>query len=172
MLKRLAGIALASMLAVVGALVEASPAAAKPTFRVPFHCGQVWSGSTRTNHSPLYAVDFNRTDDFGDHVMASAGGTVAVVRNLGDTSYGRYVVINHGNGWSTLYAHLSGFNVSQGQSIGASRVIGYVGNSGNSSGAHLHYEQRYNGNDVKAKFGASTEVLYFGTKNYKRIYQC
>ena len=99
-------------------LVEASPAMAAPTFKVPFPCGQVWSGQTRTNHSPANAVDFNRTDDLGDPVVASAPGTVDVVTNLGGTSYGKYVRINHGSGYTTYYAHLNAFNVSVGQTVG------------------------------------------------------
>ncbi|WP_433393119.1 peptidoglycan DD-metalloendopeptidase family protein [Micromonospora sp. KLBMP9576] len=156
----------AALLAVVGGLVAPStPALAAPAFKVPFPCGQAWSGQTRTNHSPAYAVDFNRTDDLGDPVVASAPGTVDVVTNLGNTSYGRYVRINHGGGYTTYYAHLNGFNVSVGQTVGYGKVIGYVGNSGNSSGAHLHYEQRLNGSDVQVRFNGAV-ALYWGTRSY------
>ncbi|GAA2633037.1 hypothetical protein GCM10010399_76790 [Dactylosporangium fulvum] len=65
----------------------ATAALAAPTFKVPFPCGQNWSGQTRSNHSPANAIDFNRTDDLGDPVVASAPGTVDRVANLGDTSY-------------------------------------------------------------------------------------
>jgi hypothetical protein len=133
---------------------------ARPLFRMPFRCGQVWIASTRSNHSPVYAVDFNRDNDYGDAVLASAGGTVSVVRNLGDTSYGRYIIINHGGGWSTLYAHLSDFNVSVGQSVSMGTLIGHVGDSGGVTGPHLHYEQRLDGNDVRAILG-SYNVVYF-----------
>ncbi|WP_422771724.1 M23 family metallopeptidase [Plantactinospora sp. WMMC1484] len=152
-------------------LVPASPAAAAPTFRVPFPCNQTWSGQTRTNHSPQYAIDFNRANDQGDPVKASAPGTVDVVANLGDTSYGRYVRINHGNGYTTYYAHLSGFNTSVGASVGYGKTIGYVGTSGGSTGPHLHYEQRHNGSAVKARFNGNL-ALYFGTKNYTRTVGC
>ncbi len=137
-----------------------APAHARPLFRMPFRCGQTWIASTRSNHNPLYAVDFNRDNDFGDAVIASAGGTISVIRNLGDESYGRYMIINHGGGWTTLYAHLSDTIGSVGQSVSMGTRIGSVGNSGGSSGAHLHYEQRYNGNAVKAILG-SYEVRYF-----------
>lgn len=159
--------ALLSSLA-TGALLLAStllpqnvqPALAAPLFRMPFRCGQTWIASTRSNHSPQLAVDFNRDNDFGDAVIASAGGTVTTVRNLGDTSYGRYIIISHGNGWTTLYAHLSEFAVSQGQSVAMGTRIGSVGNSGGSSGAHLHYEQRLNGADQRVVLG-STPVAYY-----------
>ncbi|MGC4897327.1 M23 family metallopeptidase [Micromonospora sp. DT31] len=87
-----------------------------------------------TNHRSTNTVDFNRTDDAGDPVVASAPGTVDVVKKLGDTSYGRYARINHGGGYTTYYAHLSGFNASVGQSVQHGQVIGYVGTTGNSSG--------------------------------------
>jgi hypothetical protein len=99
-------------------LVPTTPAMAAPTFKVPFPCGQSWSGQTRSDHSPAYAVDFNRTDDLGDPVVASAPGTVDRVTDLGGTSYGKYVRIDHGAGYTTYYAHLNGFNVSVGQSVG------------------------------------------------------
>ncbi|MFE9691344.1 peptidoglycan DD-metalloendopeptidase family protein [Micromonospora sp. NPDC005806] len=157
-------------LAAVGAvlaatLVPATPAMAAPTFKVPFPCNQSWSGQTRSDHSPAYAIDFNRTDDLGDPVVASAPGTVDRVTDLGGTSYGKYVRIDHGNGYTTYYAHLSGFNVSVGQTVGYGRVIGYVGSTGGSTGPHLHYEQRLNGNDVQVRFNGAL-ALYWGTKTY------
>ncbi|MET8370698.1 peptidoglycan DD-metalloendopeptidase family protein [Micromonospora profundi] len=156
---------LATAVLVAGVLTPVSPAMAAPTFRVPFPCGQTWSGQTRSGHSPAYAIDFNRTDDVGDPVVASAPGTVDVVTNLGNTSYGKYVRINHGGGYTTYYAHLNGFNVSVGQTVGYGKVIGWVGSTGGSSGPHLHYEQRLNGSDIQVRFNGSL-ALYWGTKNY------
>ncbi|MGW3892834.1 peptidoglycan DD-metalloendopeptidase family protein [Micromonospora chokoriensis] len=152
-------------LLVGGVLTPASPALAAPTFKVPFPCGQSWSGQTRTGHSPANAIDFNRTDDLGDPVVASAPGTVDRVTDLGGTSYGKYVRINHGGGYSTYYAHLNGFNVSVGQTVGYGKVLGWVGSTGGSTGPHLHYEQRLNGGDIQARFNG-TLALYWGTKTY------
>ena len=59
--------------------------------------------------------------------------------------YGNVVVINHGNGYMTLYAHCSSLAVSEGQTVSRGQTVGYVGNTGNSYGAHLHFEIRYNG---------------------------
>ncbi|BCL13532.1 M23 family metallopeptidase [Micromonospora sagamiensis] len=167
MRSRLTSFLSVAVLATVAFLVPASPAAAAPTFRVPFPCNQTWSGETRTYHSPAYAIDFNRADDHGDPVKASAPGTVDIVADLDNASYGRYVRINHGNGYTTYYAHLSGFNVSVGQSVGYSTTIGYVGNSGNSEGSHLHYEQRLNGSDIQVRFNGNL-AYYWGTANYTR----
>jgi murein DD-endopeptidase MepM/ murein hydrolase activator NlpD len=126
--------------------------AAKPFFQMPFRCGQVWIGSTRSYHNPPQAVDFNRDNDFGDAVLATANGTITTIANLGDDSYGRYMIISHGDGWSSLYAHLSETFGHEGQSVSKGTRIASVGNSGGSSGPHLHYEQRYNGSPVRIYF--------------------
>ena len=151
-------------------VVEA--ALSRPIMRMPFHCGQVWSAQTRPDHSPWQAVDFNRTDDFGDAVLASAGGTVTRVDNEGNTSYGRWIEIGHGNGWRTRYAHLSVQSVSEGQNVKMGQKIGEVGSSGGSSGPHLHYEQLHNGSPVKVILGGGTAVHYFGTHSYKSHNGC
>ncbi len=139
---------------------------------VPFPCGQVWSGQTRTNHSPQRAIDFNRTGDAGDVVSASAGGTVVHRGSMAGTSYGNLVVIRHSDGTATYYAHLSGFAVSGGQSVSRGQTIGYVGGTGfpntpGGFGTHLHYEQRtsYGGSAVTIRFDG-VSALYYGTRNY------
>jgi murein DD-endopeptidase MepM/ murein hydrolase activator NlpD len=76
----------------------------------------------------------------GDAVRVPADGTV-VKAGLG-TGYGREVIIDHGHGIQTLYAHLSGFAVTTGQDVRRGDIIGYVGSSGHSTGPHLHYEVR------------------------------
>jgi hypothetical protein len=68
----------------------------RPGFQMPFPCGQTWAGQTRTNRSPMSSIDFNRADDYGDKVVASAAGTVSRVANTGSTSYGRWIEIKHG----------------------------------------------------------------------------
>lgn len=137
-----------------------------PRFQLPFPCGQVWAGQTRTNHSPTASVDFNRFNDLGDTVVAAAAGTVTRVANTGSTSYGRWIEIRHGNGYTTRYAHLSTQTVSVNQVVSRGQKIGTVGSTGGSTGPHLHYEQRQNGIAVRAKFDGVT-ALYYGTKNYK-----
>src|SRR4051812_49492510 len=88
----------------------AGPALAAPATdqEVPFPCRQEWYGSTRSSHSPsVYSVDWNRTDDYEDPVVASGAGVVSRVENLGGSSYGLFVFVDHGSGESTVYAHLA-----------------------------------------------------------------
>lgn len=114
-------------------------------FELPFPCGQTWTGSSRTGHSPsYYTIDFNSAGDFGKPVVASTRGTVTRVQTL-TGSYGKNVVIDHGNGYSSLYGHLNGFEVSVGQTVDQGQIIGYLGTTGNSTGPHLHFEERLNG---------------------------
>lgn len=141
------------------------------SFQLPFPCDQVWSGQTRTNHSPQLSIDFNRTNDFGDKVVAAAAGKVTRVENEGNTSYGRWVEIDHGDGYRTRYAHLSVQSVSVGQNVAQGQKIGEVGNTGGSTGSHLHYEQRRNGTPQKPVFNGATS-LFFGTKNYTSKNSC
>jgi uncharacterized protein YraI len=151
--------------------LEALAGFAATSFQVPFPCGQVWAGQTRTAHSPTNSVDFNRANDDGDTVVASASGTVSRVANEGNTSYGRWVEISHGSGFTTRYAHLSVQSVSVGQTVSRGQRIGSVGTTGGSTGPHLHYEQRLNGAAVRAKFNGTT-ALYFGTRNYTSQNSC
>lgn len=79
----------------------------------------------------------------GTPVRASASGEVIVARQGGyNGGYGSYVVIRHDNGTQTLYAHMSSVSVGIGQTVGKGEAIGGVGNSGRSTGAHLHFEIR------------------------------
>jgi murein DD-endopeptidase MepM/ murein hydrolase activator NlpD len=83
---------------------------------------------------------------YGTPIRAAADGVVesATMEN----GYGREVQISHGHNLKTLYAHMSGFTVTQGQSVIRGQVIGYVGSSGRSTGAHLHYEVQIHGTPV------------------------
>jgi murein DD-endopeptidase MepM/ murein hydrolase activator NlpD len=82
----------------------------------------------------------------GDPVRATANGKVVSAGWSG--GYGRMVEIDHGNGLSTRYGHLSAINVNVGQSIKIGQVVGEVGSTGRSTGPHLHYETRIDGEAV------------------------
>jgi LysM repeat protein len=81
----------------------------------------------------------------GNAVYASDTGTVTYA-GWNVWGYGNLIVVNHGNGFETFYAHLNGINVVPGQIVYQGNVIGYSGNTGNSSGPHIHFEIRVNGN--------------------------
>ena len=89
----------------------------------------------------------------GTPILAADSGLATVVPNNGN-GYGNYIIINHGGGRTTLYAHMSAFAISNGQSVTQGQVIGYVGSTGNSTGPHLHFETRINGatTDPKSYF--------------------
>ncbi len=79
----------------------------------------------------------------GTAVRAAAAGEVIVARSSGwNGGYGSYVVVKHGNGTQTLYAHLSSVSVGVGEYVSAGQTVGGVGNSGRSTGIHLHFEVR------------------------------
>lgn len=79
----------------------------------------------------------------GTPIFASAQGTVIIARSSGwNGGYGEYVVIQHPNGTQTLYAHMSNVIAYTGQFVVQGQVIGYVGSTGKSTGAHLHFEIR------------------------------
>lgn len=79
----------------------------------------------------------------GTPIRAAKGGTVIMASYNG--GYGNYTCVDHGSGLSTCYAHQSGFAVSSGQRVSQGQVIGYSGNTGASTGPHLHFEVRING---------------------------
>jgi len=91
-----------------------------------------WSPST--NHNGL---DFSGNE--GEAVYASDAGVI-VYAGWNDYGYGNMVMVDHGNGFQSLYAHLSALNVGCGMSVGQGQVIGAVGSTGRSSGPHLHFE--------------------------------
>ena len=129
----------------------------------PGHCGAIYTGSVgvgvfiwptterwisgydyspATNHP---AIDI--AGQIGNPVWSADNGVV-VYSGWSNYGYGNLVVIDHGNGWQTLYAHLNSINVGCGQSVNQGEAIGALGSTGNSSGAHLHFELIYNGSKV------------------------
>lgn len=94
-------------------------------------------------------MDF--TADIGTEVYATGDGVVQKSMNDG-WGYGNHVIINHGFGYTTLYGHLSRITVRPGQAVKRGQLIGNVGSSGRSTGPHLHYEVRRNGNPLNPAF--------------------
>jgi len=74
----------------------------------------------------------------------AAGDSGIAYTYVSDYGYGDHIIVVHGNGWVSIYGHLSSFAVGNGQGVGRGQVIGYEGSTGNSTGPHLHFEIRYN----------------------------
>lgn len=101
---------------------------------------------TDSRNSMHRAIDIAGPSIYGARVVSSEAGRVILSCTDGyGGGYGNYVVIDHGNGKSTLYGHLSGVASFKGQTVSKGQTIGYVGNSGFSTGPHLHFETRQNG---------------------------
>lgn len=83
----------------------------------------------------------------GTAVHAADSGVVVIAKKL-TYSYGQYILIDHGNGLSTLYAHNSSLVVSVGDKVSKGQIIAYSGESGNATGPHVHFEVRLNGTRV------------------------
>lgn len=92
----------------------------------------------------------------GTSVYAADGGKVTMAGWNG--GYGNCIMIDHGNGYVTLYGHLNGFAISQGDTVSQGQTIGYVGSTGTSTGSHLHFEVLLNGSriDPEQFFGGLT----------------
>jgi len=107
--------------------------------------GFAWptSGSITQGFKPMHqAIDIGAPT--GTPIVAADSGYV-VTAGWSEYGYGKYVVIDHGNGFQTLYAHLHTILVEVGQSVAKGERIGSVGETGRATGPHLHFEIRYNG---------------------------
>lgn len=105
-----------------------------------------------TRIDPVYKVTkFHAGLDFtapqGTPIYATADGRVKEA-NFNDGGYGNHVIINHGYGYETLYGHMVRIKARAGQSVVRGEIIGWVGNTGKSTGPHCHYEVRKNGQTV------------------------
>ena len=97
-------------------------------------------------HENRYHSGVDIGASYGATVVAADGGTVITSGYV--SGYGECIVINHGNGLTTLYGHMSSRVVSVGQSVSKGQTIGYVGSTGVSTGPHLHWEVTLNGQRV------------------------
>ena len=98
------------------------------------------------------ALDISGSGIHGKPIVAADGGTVVDVNTNGwGGSYGLYVLIDHGNGYRTMYAHASKVLVRRGQKVAQGQIIANVGSTGYSTGPHLHFEVRLNGQPVDPK---------------------
>ena len=97
-------------------------------------------------HRPAMHTGLDMRGDVGDAVHVTAAGRVTIAGREG--GYGNMIEVNHGNGFATRYGHLSEIDVKVGQTVHIGQVIGKVGSTGRSTGPHLHYETRIDGEAV------------------------
>jgi hypothetical protein len=151
--RKVSAVAMTLGAALALSLVAVAPnasAAAAPSLELPFDCGTTWQGkSAGSSAHRNNEIDFNTpgVEDKGKPVRAAAAGTVRWEGGV-TSDYGNYLEIDHGGGYSTLYAHLDTKAVHDGSVVSQGQLIGTVGNTdGNSSGIspHLHFEFRNRG---------------------------
>ncbi|MDP4158165.1 MAG: M23 family metallopeptidase [Bacillota bacterium] len=102
--------------------------------------GEITQGYNDKNHGLDIACNEETT------VKAARDGTVMAINS--DNVYGNYVMVDHGGQWATLYAHLSKVTVTKGQHVFSKSQLGLSGNTGNSTGPHLHFEIRVGGKTI------------------------
>ena len=103
----------------------------------------VWPGAGRiTQGYSFYHKAIDIANKSGGPILAADSGTVIVAGWVDNSGYGNRVIIDHGNGFVTLYGHLSTAQVRPGQRVNRGDVIGQMGNTGRSTGTHLHFEIR------------------------------
>ncbi|MDQ3008455.1 MAG: M23 family metallopeptidase [bacterium] len=109
----------------------------------------VWPASGKISQGFLfYHKAFDISNRAGGSILAADGGTVKIAGWVDNSGYGNRVVVDHGNGYTTLYAHLSVTQVQVGQRVNRGDVIGQMGSTGRSTGIHLHFEIRQGGVQV------------------------
>jgi murein DD-endopeptidase MepM/ murein hydrolase activator NlpD len=121
-----------------------------PTFSAANGGGFVWPATSQgiSTYFAWWHPGIDLPNRSAPPVVASDGGKVVVAGWPDSYGYGNRVVIDHGNGYRTLYAHLSNIYVSNGQSVVRGQKIGQMGNTGRSTGTHLHFEIHLNGRAV------------------------
>ena len=131
---------------------QAAMGAAAPAVTVSGSSWMMWPSYTKyltSRFGPRYLSLYGYTRNhngvdvgasYGSAIWAAAGGTV--IHAGWNGGYGNCVIVNHGNGYTTVYGHMSRVAVSYGQTVSMGSVLGYVGSTGNSTGPHLHFEIR------------------------------
>lgn len=115
------------------------PVSKEDVYYISSYFGTRWDPFNNNNEQVHSGVDFVAPKYA--NVYATADGTVTFLHNS-RTGYGNEIIITHAFGYSSRYAHLEEFTVSEGDTVKRGQVIGKVGNSGRSTGTHLHYEVR------------------------------
>lgn len=144
-------LAFAMVLLMIFTVLPTVPVSAATTIDLIWPCESTYEVSCiyyyKTGEEHLTKYGYKTSIDIcgAGNILAAESGTVTVVKDLGNESFGKYVIIQHDNGEYTLYAHLNSYSVSVGDTVDKGDTIGVMGASGNASGVHLHFE--YSGGD-------------------------
>ena len=126
--------------------------------------GKITSGFGRRsdpfNHRPAFHAGIDLAGKAGQEIKATADGAVKS-SSYEKNGFGNFVVLRHGNGYETLFGHLSKRTVKKGETVQRGQVIGLMGNTGRSTGPHLHYEVHYQGKAIDPKKYLSVAQLSF-----------
>jgi len=123
-----------------------SSIASGPTYQAPGGGQFIWPTSGgMTQYFAWYHPGIDVANRAAPAVVASDGGRVIVAGWPDNYGYGNRVIVDHGNGYQTIYAHLSNIYVTGGQTVSRGQSIGQMGSTGRSTGTHLHFEIRYKG---------------------------
>lgn len=125
----------------------AQQGSSSPTYNAPGGGNFIWPARSVgiSQYFAWYHPGVDLPNPSSPPVIASDGGRVIVAGWLDNFGYGNRVVIDHGNGYQTLYAHLSNIYVTVGQTISRGETLGQMGSTGRSTGTHLHFEIHYKG---------------------------
>lgn len=117
-----------------------------PTFQAPFGASFIWpAGGSLSQYFAWYHPGIDIANRSSPGIAASDGGVVVVAGWPDGQGYGNRIVLDHGNGYRSLYAHLSNIYVSVGETVSRGQLIGQMGSTGRSTGTHLHLEIHYKG---------------------------
>ncbi|MPZ98272.1 MAG: peptidoglycan DD-metalloendopeptidase family protein [Dehalococcoidia bacterium] len=111
------------------------------------------AGLLSSPFGPGHPLGIDLAGPVGTPVTTAQGGTVTFAGGNPCCSYGYHIIVDHGDGYETLYAHLSGFNVVSGQYVDSGDVLGWIGMTGRTTGPHVHFELR--------RWGAYQDPLWF-----------
>jgi murein DD-endopeptidase MepM/ murein hydrolase activator NlpD len=118
-----------------------------PSFTAPGGGNFIWPASTQgiSTYFAWWHPGIDLPNRASPPIAASDGGVVTVAGWPDNYGYGNRVMVDHGNGYQTLYAHLSNIYVSAGQKVSKGQAVGKMGSTGRSTGTHLHFEIRFKG---------------------------
>jgi len=167
-LKRILKSLLLATLIATGLVAVPTIAIAAPGFQLPIPCGLRWTTASHSGHASQWMIDMVDPggNTRGTPVLASAGGTVSA--SLLSSTGGNMVVIDHSGGWQTRYLHMDRRDVAVGNTVGQGTQLGIVGSTGDSTGPHLHFEEKLNGVVQQATFNGHVVPL---TWSYNQHYE-